>query len=68
MGQANRRWQREDHRGNQSRHYAESEQHQGRNQVDKCGQRLHQIQHRTDQGVEPRTMRGRDSNRNSYER
>ncbi len=65
MGQPHRRRQGEDNGRDQPRHRAQPEQHQGRDQVNKGRQRLHQVQRRADQPEQPRPVRGGDAQRDA---
>ena len=46
---------------------AEAEEHQRRDQVDEGRQRLHQIEHRPQRGIEPRPVRRGDADRHADE-
>ena len=65
LGQPDRRGNGENHRGDQPRRGAEVKQHQGRDQIDEGRQRLHQVEQRPHQGVEPGTMGGGDAERHA---
>ena len=65
MGQADRRGDGENDRRDQPRRRAEMKEHEGRDQVDEGRQRLHEVEQRPQQRVEPRPVGRGDADRHA---